>query len=92
MPRIRLPHRSKLAINQKNDKDVTVFRHDIIVNFFDVAVFPFSYWFKFHTNIITGSGVAKTVYKGLTRNPEILLSEFCPISGDWGELGIPNLV
>ena len=21
----------------------------------------------------------------------MLLSEFCPISGDWGELGIPNL-
>ena len=32
-------------------------------------------------------------YKGLTRNPEIgnTLSEFCPISEDWGKLGIPNL-
>ena len=25
------------------------------------------------------------------RKSEILLSEFCPISGDWGELGIPYL-
>ena len=31
-----------------------------------------SYWFKFHANIITGSGVMTIfVYKGLTRNPEI---------------------
>ena len=32
-------------------------------------------------------------YKILTENPEseIPSSEFCPISGDWGELEIPNL-
>ena len=32
-------------------------------------------------------------YKGLTRNPEIgnTPSEFCPISGDQGELWIPIL-
>ena len=34
-------------------------------------------------------------YKGFTkseRNPEIgTRSEFCPISGDWGKLRIPNL-
>ena len=30
-------------------------------------------------------------YKGLTRNSEIPSSEICPISGDWGKLGIPNL-
>ena len=32
-------------------------------------------------------------YEGLTRNPEIpnTLSTFCPISEDWGELGIPSL-
>ena len=31
-------------------------------------------------------------YKGLTKNPEIrnTPSEFCQISGDQGELGIPN--
>ena len=26
-----------------------------------------------------------------TQKAEILPSEFCPTSGDWGELGIPNL-
>ena len=45
-------------------------------------------------NIITGSGVITTYfYKGLARYPEIgnTLSKFFPISGDYGELGIPNL-
>ena len=43
-------------------------------NFFDVALFKrkFSYWSKFHINIITGSGIMTILfYKGLTRNPEI---------------------
>ena len=32
----------------------------------------FSYWSKFHVNIITGSGIITIFfYKGLTRNPEI---------------------
>ena len=33
------------------------------------------------------------IYKGLTKiwKSEIPLSEFCPISRDCGELGIPNL-
>ena len=38
---------------------------------FDSLV-KFIYWFKFHVNIITGSGVTTICfYKGLTRNPEI---------------------
>ena len=45
-------------------------------NFFDFIFFAFlvkfSYWSKFHVNIITGSGVMPIFfYKGLTRNPEI---------------------
>ena len=59
-----------------------------------VSLVKFSYWSKFHVNIITGSGVMIIYfYKGLTRNPEIKNnpSEFCPIPGDWGELGIPNV-
>ena len=32
--RIRLPDSSKLAINRKNDNDVKIFRHDIIVKIF----------------------------------------------------------
>ena len=57
-----------------------------------VSLVKFSYWSKFHVSIITGSGIMTIFfYKGLTRNPEIPPSEFCPISGDWGELWIPNL-
>ena len=33
---IVLPYYSKLAITQKNDNEVTIFRHDVIVNFFEV--------------------------------------------------------
>ena len=66
---------SKLAINWKKDNDVTISRHYIIVKFFwswFVSLVKFSYWYKFHVNIITCSGV-KTIffYKELTRNPKI---------------------
>ena len=64
--------------------------------FWRCHVFPvnFSYWSKFHVNIITGSGVMTIlVYKRLTRiwKSEILPSGFFPISGNCGELWIPNL-
>ena len=71
---IRLPECSKLAINWKNDNDVTLFWHDVTVRFFwrcFVSLMNFSYWSKFHVNIITGSGVMTiSFYKRLTRNPE----------------------
>ena len=72
---IRLPDCPKLAINRKNNYDVTIFRHDIIEIFFwscFISLVRFSYWSKFHVNIITGSGVMTILfYKRLTRNPEI---------------------
>ena len=65
---------SKLAKNPKNN-DVTIFRHDVNVRFFwrgFVFLVRFSYWSKFHVNIIAGSRImAIFFYKGLTRNPEI---------------------
>ena len=93
---IRLSDCSKLSINRKNYNDLTICRHDVIVSFlkFFVSLTKFSYWSKFHVDIIADAGVMKVFfYKGLTRNPEIgnSPSEFCPISGDWGKLGIPNL-
>ena len=37
-----------------------------------VSLVKFSYWSKFHVNIITGSGIMTIFFqKGLTRNPEI---------------------
>ena len=72
---IRLADCSKLAINQENNNEVIICRHDVIANFFNVFVLflsKFSYWSKFHVNIITGSEVMTIfVYKGLSRNPEI---------------------
>ena len=72
---IRFPDCSKLAINRKSCKDVTISRHDNIVKFFwrfFVSLVMFNYWSKFHVNIITGSGVMIIfIYKGLGRNPEI---------------------
>ena len=68
------PDCSKLAINWKNDSDVTVSRHDVVVNFFCCFVFlvKFSFWSKFHVSIITGSGVMTiSFYMWLTRNLEI---------------------
>ena len=68
--------------------------HGVIINFFKLffSLVKFSYRSKFHVNIITGSEVMIIFfYKGLTKNPEIPPSEFRPISGDSGELEIPNL-
>ena len=71
-----------------------LYSHDATLKFFwrcFISLVTFSYWSKFHVNIITGSRVS--FYKGLTRNPKIrnTLTEFCTISGDWHEVGIPNL-
>ena len=67
--------RSKLTKNPKNNNDVTIFWHDVIVRFFwsfFVTLVKFSYWSRFHVNIITGSGIMTISFcKGLTKNPEI---------------------
>ena len=69
---IRLPDYSKLAMNWKNDNDFTTFRK--FINFFwpySISLVKYSYWPKFHVNIMTG--VTKIfAYKGLTRNLEII--------------------
>ena len=66
---------SKLTKNPKNDNDVIIFRHEFNVKLFwrcFVSIVKFSYWSKFHVNIITGSGIMTIFfYKGLTRNSEI---------------------
>ena len=54
---------------------ITIFRHDVIIKFFwrcFIFLVKFSYWSKFHVNVITVSGVMTiSFYKGLTRNLEI---------------------
>ena len=74
-PGIRLPDSSKLVINWKNEIDVTICWHDVIVKLFwgcFVSIIKFNFWSEFYVSIITGSGVkAIFLYKGLTRNPKI---------------------
>ena len=68
---MQLPYYSKLPINQKNDNNITICWHDVIVHYC-FSLVSFSYLSKLHVNIITGSGVmAIFIYKGLTRNQEI---------------------
>ena len=90
--RIRLPESFKLAINRKNGNDVTTFWHDVIVNFFDVLLFLL-------VSLVTGPcfmSISSRQFSFLRDWPKIWkskipTSELCPISGDWENLGIPNL-
>ena len=85
--------------SRKNDNGVTICQHDVKVKSFLTLFYyfffvRFNYRIKFHVNIITGSGVMTIFfYKRLTRNPRTrnTLVWFCPMPGDWDELGIPNL-
>ena len=96
---MQLPDGSKLAVNWKNGNGVTIFLNGVIVNFFFFFFFwrffvflvKFSYWSKFHVNIITGSGVMTiSFYKGLTRNPETGNTLFCVFTNIWGLGQIKN--
>ena len=53
---IRLLDYSKLAINWKNDNDITICRHHIFWRCFGSPV-KFSYWSNFHVHIVIRSGV-----------------------------------
>ena len=61
---------------------------------YSVSFVNFSYWSKFYVNVIDGSGaMAISFTRDLPeiRKSETPPSEFCPISGDLREWGIPNL-
>ena len=84
--------REKVTVDENDVLQTMRLKFDVIIQLFwrcFVSFVKFSYWFKFHVNIITGSG-AMTIffYKGLTRYLKIenTPSEFCPISGDWGQV------
>ena len=95
MSGIRLPDSCRFLVNQKKRQ----WRYNLSTRdhrrFFFwrwcVSLTKFSYWSKFHVNIMTGSGVMRTFfYKGLSINQETknTPSDFWSISGDWGELEI----
>ena len=94
---IRPPNCFILTKNLKNDKDVTIFWHGVNVTFFDVVLFLLS-------SLVTGPSFMSISSLVLElwqfsfirdwpeiRKSEITPSEFCPISGDWDKLWIPNL-
>ena len=87
----------QIAKNKKNENDITIFRHDVIITFFDVVFFLLS-------SLVTGPSFKSISSLVLElwqfsfirdwpeiRKSEIPLSEFCPISGDWVKLWIPNV-
>ena len=80
---------------------MTIWLHKVIFNFFSfffwrysVSFVNFSYWSKFYVNVFVGSGamiISFTRDLPEIRKSETPPSEFCPISGDLREWGIPNL-
>ena len=80
MSGIRSPDYSKVVKNPKNDNDVTISRHDVNVKLMSISSLVLELCqFSF---IRDWPEIQKL---------EIPPSDFCPISGDWGELWIPNL-
>ena len=77
---IRLSDCSKLVINWKNENDGKICWHEVIVKF----IWRFSYWSKFHLNIIIGSGVVTIFFHDcLTRNPEIGNTTLWVLTNTW---------
>ena len=76
---------------------VTIFQHDVIVNFFDIVLFLLSSFVTGPSSMSISSPVLELWQFSFImdwaeiRKSEIPQSEFCPISGDWGKSGIPNL-
>ena len=78
----------KLAINHKERQwHYSLPTDDGIVKFFrccSVSFVKFSCWFKFHVNIMTGSGVMTIfIYEGLTRDLEIRNTTFWVLPSIW---------
>ena len=86
-----------IAVKSKNSNYVKICQHDIFVKFFDVVLFLSS-------SLVTGPSFMSISSLALDlwqfpfirdwpeiRKLEIPPSQLCPISGDWGKLGIPNL-
>ena len=78
---------SKLALDLKNDNDVTICWHDVIFKdfwYYFMSLVKFSYWSKFHVNNVIGTGVMIIFfYKGLTRNPKVGDSPFWVLPNIW---------
>ena len=88
---------SKLVRNPKNYNDVTIWNMTSMSNCFDVVLFLLSSLVTGRSSMSTSSLVLELWQFCFIRDwpeirkSEIHPSEFCLISGDWGELWVPNL-
>ena len=87
--RIQLLNGCKLAINWKKKTMMQQFANNLTLMCFSCK---FNYWFKFHVNGMTGSGV-KTLflYKWMTRKIKSTLAWVLPNIWRLGEVVIPNV-
>ena len=89
---------SKLVINQKNNNDVTIYQHEVFVKIFWRCCFLLSSLVTGQSFMLVSLLVLELWQFSLIKDwseiqqSEIHPSEFCPISGDWGNLGIPGLI
>ena len=81
----------------KKYNEITICRHDVIIKFFYVAFFLLSSLVTRPNFMLISSLVLELWQLSFIRNwpkirkLEIPLSEFFPISGDWGNSGTPTL-
>ena len=94
---VRNPASGLLQIGHKSEKwqwrqNLLTWRRRSFFWRWFVSLVKFSYWFKFHVNIIAGSRVMTiSFYKRLARNPKIGNTSVWVLTNIWGELEIPNL-
>ena len=83
---------SNSVINQENNNDITIYWHDVIVNFLDVVLLALSKLVTGPRFMLISSLVLELWQFSFIRvwpeirKSKIPSSEFCPISGDW----LPN--
>ena len=86
-----LPNCPDLAINPENDNDVAIRWHKAIVNFFDDSLVAGPSFMSISLLVLELWKFSFVRDWPEIRKSERPSSEFCPISGDWGKLQIPNL-
>ena len=81
---IWLPNCSKLAKNQKNCNEVTIFWHGFIVNFFQ-SLFTGPIFLSISSLVLELWQFSFIRDWPEIQKSEVHLSGFCPISGDWAD-------
>ena len=95
---IRVWDCSQSTIKWKNNNGIIIWGEEVMVKSFwrcCIYLVKFIYWYKFDANLLTACGaITNFVSKRFdqkSRNGKDPPSEFCPISKNWGKLGLPTL-